>query len=219
MSSHYPFRFSKLLTALAAAGMALSMPASLLPLQAQTHKAGTTGRPAGGFCPTAPKLDPTRRLTWPRRSRRRTVAVNPASAKGRHRQGHRQGQGSREIGRRHLQPRPLPAAEGRLQIDGVAAACREQARRRPAGGDHRLRLVIDRRLRRDLAGIQLSQPARGAAAPAISDRRYHRHQSRPGRRGRARNDEAAADLRHRHASGPGDLAGRHQRGAAQPRSG
>ena len=42
---------------------------------------------------------------------------------------------------------------------------------------------------------------------------------RQGRRGRAGNDEAAADRGHRHASGSGDLAGRHQRRAAQPRSG
>ena len=55
--------------------------------------------------------------------------------------------------------------------------------------------------------------------PAISDRRHHRAQSRQGRRGRARNDEAAADRSDRHESGSGDLAGRHQRGAAQPRSG
>ena len=50
----------------------------------------------------------------------------------------------------------------------------------------------------DLAGIHLSQPARGAAAPAISDRRHHRDQSRQGRRRRARNDEAAADRGDRH---------------------
>jgi lysophospholipase L1-like esterase len=36
MSYHCPFRLSKLLTAFAAAGMALSMPAALLPLHAQT---------------------------------------------------------------------------------------------------------------------------------------------------------------------------------------
>ena len=36
MSYHYPFRLSKLLTAFAAAGLALLMPASVLPLQAQT---------------------------------------------------------------------------------------------------------------------------------------------------------------------------------------
>ena len=58
----------------------------------------------------------------------------------------------------------------------------------------------------------------GAAAPAISDRRHHRHQSRPGRRRCARNDEAAADRSDRHEAGSGDLAGRHQRRAAQPRS-
>ena len=87
-----------------------------------------------------------------------------------------------------------------------------------AGPDHRVRIVVDCRLRLDLAGIQLSEPARGAAAPAISNRRHHRGQSRPGRRRRAGDDEAAADRGDRHASGYGDLAGRHQRGAAQPRS-
>ena len=182
----------------------------ILPSLKQT----TSLKPTTSRKPTPRPKRPSRRrpapAAWPPSTRR---------AKGRCRQGHRQGQGSRQIGDRHLQPRPLPAAEGRLQIDGLAAARREQARRGPAGGDHRLRLVIDRRLRRDLAGIQLSQPACRAVAPAVSDRRHHRHQSRPGRRGRARNDAAAADLRHRHASGPGDLAGRHQCGAAQSRSG
>ena len=37
----------------------------------------------------------------------------------------------------------MPAAEGRLQIDGIAAACREQARGGQAGRHRRLRLVID----------------------------------------------------------------------------
>ena len=58
----------------------------------------------------------------------------------------------------------------------------------------------------------------GAAAPAISDRRHHRRQSRQGRRGRAGNDEAAADRGDRHEARSGDLAGRHQRRAAQSRS-
>ncbi len=70
-----------------------------------------------------------------------------------------------------------------------------------------------------VAGIHLSQPAGGAVAPAISGRRHHRAQSRQGRRGRARNDEAAADRGDRREAGSGDLAGRHQRRAAQPRSG
>ena len=214
MSSHCPFRLSKLLTAFAAAGMALLMPASVLLLQAQTAQP-----PQQAALSDNAKAGPEKKQQCGYAAAIARGCGQPGGAKGRHRQGHRQGQGSREIGRRHLQPRSLPAAEGRLQIDGFAAARREQAGRRSAGRDHRLRLVIDRRLRRDLAGIQLSQPARGAVAPAVSDRRHHRHQSRPGRRGRARNDEAAADLGHRHASGSGDLAGRHQCGAAQPRSG
>ena len=163
------------------------------PLCAVQHGAVDAGRGVAAACPDAPAAD-----------RRQQAALSPTSAKtdaqdrhealgdgappqccadgcsqsgraeGHHRQGDRQGEGSREIGRRHLQPRALPAAEGRLQIDGIAAARREQARRRPAGDDRRVRIVIDRRLRRDLAGIQLSQPARRAAAPAISDRRHHR---------------------------------------------
>ena len=113
---------------------------------------------------------------------------------------------------------PVPAVEGRLENDGLAAACRNQARVGTARPDHSVRIVVDCRLRLDLAGIQLSEPPRGATAPAISNRRHHRGQSRPGRRGRAGDDEAAADRGDRHASGYGDLAGRHQRGAAQPRS-
>ena len=73
-------------------------------------------------------------------------------------------------------------------------------------------------LRHARAGIHLSQPAGRATAPPISDRRHHRAQSRQGRRGCAGNDEAAADRRDRHEAGSGDLAGRHQRGAAQSRS-
>ena len=49
-------------------------------------------------------------------------------------------------------------------------------------------------------------------------RRHHRAQSRRRRRGRAGNDEAAADRGDRCQAGPGDLAGRHQCGAAQSRS-
>ena len=74
-------------------------------------------------------------------------------------------------------------------------------------------------LRLDLAGIHLSQPARRATAPAISDRRHHRAQCAARAARTRRNDEAAADRRDRHEAGSGDLAGRHQRGAAQPRSG
>jgi len=50
---------------------------------------------------------------------------------------------------------------------------------------------------------EFTYPNRLAAqvAPAISDRRHYRHQSRPGRRRRARNDEAPADGRARHETG------------------
>ena len=82
----------------------------------------------------------------------------------------------------------------------LAAARGEQARRRRAGPDHRVRFFFDAGPWLDVARIHLSQPAGGAAAPAISDRRHHRGQPRQGRRGRARNDEAAADRGDRHAS-------------------
>ena len=188
MSCHCPFRLSTLPTA----------------LRRCRPGAFDAGRAVAAACPDAPATAAQQAaLSDSAKSERQDRTASPSAAsaaaagastdgcrqsggaKGHHRQGDRQGQGSREIGRRHLQPRALPAAEGRLQIDGVAAACREQARRGSAGGDHRVRLVIDRRLRRDLAGIQLSQPARRAIAPAISDRRHHRHQS-PARAARTR---------------------------------
>ena len=61
-----------------------------------------------------------------------------------------------------------------------------------AGGDRRVRIVLDPGIRRDVTRIHLSEPAGGAIAPAISGRRHHRPQSRQRRRRRARNDEAAA---------------------------
>jgi len=66
--------------------------------------------------------------------------------------------------------------------------------------------------------FRLSQSPGGAIAPAISDRRHPCHRSRQGRRRRAGNDEAAAGAGNRHETGSGDLAGRHQRRAAQSRS-
>ncbi len=56
------------------------------------------------------------------------------------------------------------------------------------------RVVLDARVRFVFARIQLSEPAGGAVAPAISRRRHHRDESGRRRRGCARNDEAAADL-------------------------
>ena len=162
--------------------------------------------------PAAPRQTHRHRQCCRRRSGRSGAAEEP------HRQGDRQREGSREIGRRHFQPRAVPAAEGRRQIDGIAAACGGKARFGRAGDDHRLRFVVDAGLRHDVTGIHLSQPARQAAAPAISERRHHRPQSRQGRRRRAGNDEAAADRGDRHEAGSGDLAGRHQCGAAQSRS-
>ncbi len=231
MSCHYPFCRNASLTVSAVAACWLLTPA-IVPLRAQLRQTAQQAALSDGAKSDAAK--PEAGKTRGRQSLAATTtgaaggnvaAANrpirrskSAAAKEPHRQGDRQGEGGREIGRRHLQPRALPAAEGRRQVDGLAAACRSQARRRPAGRDRRVRLVVDRGLRRDVAGIQLSQSPRGATAPAISERRHHRRQSRPGRRRRARNDEAAADRSDRHASGSGDLAGRDQRRAAQPRS-
>ncbi len=97
-------------------------------------------------------------------------------------EGDRQGEAGREVGLRHFQPRAMPAAEGRIEVDGIAAACRGQAGLGPARGDRRLRLVLDRGLRLEFTRVHLSQSPRDAAAPAISGRRHHGPQSRQGRR-------------------------------------
>ncbi len=213
------------LAASALAALVLLAPASSLPARAQA---------AAQAAPTAaPSAPNRRRQSDTRPSDAKSTAAQPsattgtasadqagpAAAKEPHREGDRQGEAGREIGQRHFQPRAVPAAEGRRPTDGIAAACREQARFRPAGRDHRVRLVLDRRFWLDFARIHLSEPARGPTAPAISDRRHHRHQARQGRRRRAGNDEAAAGRGDRHAAGSRDLAGRHQCRAAQPRSG
>ena len=131
MSSHCPFRPSKLLTAFAAAGLVLSMPAAL-PLHAQTAppqqaELSDTPKPQADTKPQA-EHKPQADNKAERPSRRPTgtgsmAAVNPAQ----------KGVAGRAIDKvkevaksadRHLQPRPLPAAEGRLQIDGLAAARR-----------------------------------------------------------------------------------------------
>ena len=156
------------------------------------------------------------RHRWPARRRR---SGQSGAAEEPHRQGDRQGEGGREIGQRHFQPRAVPAAEGRRAIDGIAAACREQARFRRAGGDHRLRIVLDRTATARRSP-EFTYPNRLAAQLR---RQYPTADitvvnSRQGRRRRAGNDEAAADRGDRHEAGSRDLAGRHQRRAAQPRS-
>ena len=226
MSRHYPFR----LTILAFAVFALLAPAGVVPLHAQVAQQAALSNSgkaqaetqvqaqAEAAKPAAPAASGSA-TTGTSPATGSAAAADPAAQKGHGRPGDRQGQGSREIGERYLQPRAMPVAEGRCQIDGLAAACREQADRGPAGRDHRLRFVLDRWLRRVVTRVQISQPARCTTAPEISQRRHHGRQSRQGRRGRAGNDEAVADRSDRHASGHGDLAGRHQRGAAQSRSG
>ena len=66
-------------------------------------------------------------------------------------------------------PKPMHrAARARRGLTIRSSACREQHRRRPAAQDRRHRLVLDRRRRRELAGDDLSEPARGRAEGAAS---------------------------------------------------
>ena len=195
MSCHYPFCRVASLVLPAVAAFVLLTSAQIWPARAQAvqpAQQATLSDTRQIRCCEAARAARGRRQCRRRRPGQSAAEEPPF-------QGDREGQGSREIGRRHFQPRALSAAEGRRQEDGIAAACGEQARRRRAGGDRRVRFVVDTRPWRDIAGLHLSQPAGGAAAPAISDRQHHRGQRGQGRRGRARNDEAAADRRARHA--------------------
>ena len=70
------------------------------------------------------------------------------------------------MGRRRLQPCSVPAVKGRLQSMGSLPRVASSSSR-VSRGDRRVRIVVDRRLRRDLAGFQLSEPARRAIAPDI----------------------------------------------------
>ena len=216
MSRHYPFCLSTLPTVFAAS-LALLMPASVSLLHAQTapqqaalSDSAKTGNKAGNNTEKKPAAE----------DGAQHAAVDPAAQKG-------------IAGKAIDKVKEVAKSAGDI-LPAACRACRPKGGSKsmgslphvasklvagPAGGDRRLRIVVDRRLRGDLAGFQLSQPARRAIAPAISGRLHLRRQCRQGRRGCAGNDEAAADGRHRPASGSGDLAGRHQRRAAQPRSG
>ena len=171
MIRHFPFFRIAALGAAAAAAFVLLTPALLLPARAQAARQAALS--------DAAKSDAAKPQASQAAATGNVASVNPANPRSRqepHRQGGRQGEGSREIGQRHFQPRALPAAEGRRQSGRIAAACGGQAAFGRAGDDHRLRLVLDQRLWRDLAGLHLSQPARGATASPISERRHHRLQ-------------------------------------------
>ena len=77
MSYHYPFRVSKLLTALAAAGLALWMPASVLPLQAQTAQPPQQAALSDSAKPESPKKTDA---ATPQASP--AAAANPTAQKG-----------------------------------------------------------------------------------------------------------------------------------------
>jgi len=95
MSSHCPFRLTKLLTAFAAAGLALSMPAVLLPLHAQTppqqaalsdtakpqadNKPQADKAPADDRAQTDTRVEPARPATT---GTGNMAAVNPTAQKG-----------------------------------------------------------------------------------------------------------------------------------------
>ena len=84
-----------------------------------------------------------------------------AAAPELHHQGDRKSKGRRKVGRRHFQPRPVPAAQGWCQPDRVVAACGGQAGLGRARDDHRIRIVVDPGLGFDVAGVHLSQPTGG----------------------------------------------------------
>ena len=96
--------------------------------------------------PIAPRAAATRRRPAPGNATSPPIQAKSAAAKEPHHQGDRKGEAGREIGQRHFQPRSVPAAEGRRQIDGIAAACGGQAGFGAAGGDRRVRIVVDRRV-------------------------------------------------------------------------
>jgi len=90
MSYHCPFRLSKLLTAFAAAGVALSMPAALLPLHAQTpppQQAGLsdTAKPQADKAPADNRAQADTKVEAAKPATTGTsnmAAVNPAAQKG-----------------------------------------------------------------------------------------------------------------------------------------
>jgi lysophospholipase L1-like esterase len=90
MSYHCPFRLSKLLTAFAAAGMALSMPAALSPLHAQTpppQQAGVsdTAKPQADKAPADNRAQGDTKVEAAKPATTGTsnmAAVNPAAQKG-----------------------------------------------------------------------------------------------------------------------------------------
>ena len=89
MSSHCPFRLSKLLTAFVAAGMALSMPAALLPLHAQTAAPqatlSDTAKPQADKAPADNRVQSDTKVEAAKPATTGTsnmAAVNPAAQKG-----------------------------------------------------------------------------------------------------------------------------------------
>ena len=220
MSRHYPFCLSTLPT-VCAVSLALLMPAAVSPLLAQTAPQQTAQQAAlsdnAKSGRTSAEQKPAAESAAPQAAP--AVAANPAAQKGITGKAiDKVKEVAKSAGDIFSRVPCLPPKGGSKSMGSLPHVASKLVAGEPV-------VIVafgsssTAGLRRDRAGIHLSQPARRAIAPAISDRRHHRHQCRQGRRGRARNDEAAADRRHRHAAGSGDLAGRHQRRAAQPRSG
>ncbi len=109
-------------------------------------------------------------------------------------------------------PCAMPAGQGPERGAGIVTARRASYRGGRAGHHRRFRLVDHGRLRHIIAGLYLSEPAGRSVAPQVSDRRYQHHQSRYGRTGYARDDQALQGRGARRQSGSGDLAARHQHG-------
>ena len=185
MSRHYPFCLSTLPTVFAAS-LVLLMPASVSPLLAQTAPQQTAQQAAlSDTAKTDNKAEkkPSAESATPQAAP--AAAANPAAQKGITGKAIDKVKEVAKSAGDIFSRVPCLPPKGRSKSMGSLPHVASKLVGGPAGGDHSVRIVIDRRLRRDLAGLQLSQPARRAIAPAISDGRHLRRQS-PARAARTR---------------------------------
>ena len=161
------------------------------------HAQGAAQIALSQAAPAEPRSGASRQGTCgghrPPAARPRHRTDHSAAAKDAHRQSHRQGEAGREIGERYFRPRALPAAEGRRAIDGLAAACRQQA----VAGQPVLIIAFGSSSTPAMARPRRNSPIRTGSRrnctrqyPTADITVVNRGQRR---RGRAGNDEAAAD--------------------------
>ena len=218
MSSHYPF-CAKAVLAGRLAAMALLTPAAARAQTAQ-QAAVNAGAKAEAPKPEAGKSDAARPAEAPTTGTAGNAAVqaNPAQKSIAARAVDKVKEAAKSASDMFSRVPCLPPKGGYQKMGSLPHVANKLIAGQPVA-DHRLRLILDPGLWFERAGIHLSQSARRATQASLSDRRHHRAQPRQGRRGRRRNDAAAADRGDRHEARSRDLAGRHQRGAAQSRSG